>query len=1030
MPNILHLFWRPDPGQDFIQPGDFLLWQETEQPVKHRSVTGDLHPRYLDGNALAAWLAGIGGVPVGPSRFERQVLALPSADGRPLPCPELGGPVGDGTPPSWQTWQVDCYRLAERPIQAINDLHFRLIFLGETVRAGQDFLFWYWFTQSLRNLLLRDQYIPALRYRKQAGGKRRYEIYAGWELPAHDYESLVAEAIPRMPGSAAPGFEPESVLRHCAEVLLRQAAAQLRLTQALRKKLDDTFLDPACRPLKDSLWLTADNLDLGRPWAKWRRRVMGGEAGRSFQLGLQLYEPVPSDPEAWTLEFRAISRKDPSLQVPLAAYWDMASHWGEQADEWAAFARDFGADFESALLLELGQAARIYPPLWEALETARPTGTSLALEDAFAFLTETAWVLEDAGCRVIVPAWWTPKGRRRAKLRMRSAPAGKKAKPAAKRSALSLDELIQYRYELTLGGEAVSPEEWAQLVEAKTPLVQFRGEWVVLDRDRMAEMLEFWKKQGEAGEALELQDLLRRTAEEADTFEVDPEDALAAMLAKLRDRSRLEPVDEPPGLRATLREYQKRGVAWMGYLEGLGLGGCLADDMGLGKTMQVIALLLSEQADTPPDSPTLLIAPTSVIGNWRKEIERFAPDLRTHVHHGAGRLKDEADFAGEAQAVDVVIVSYSLALRDAKLLSARRWHRLVLDEAQNIKNPEAKQTKAILKLEADHRLALTGTPVENRLLDLWSIFNFLNPGYLGKQAQFRKNYETPIQRENDAETSVRLKRLVEPFILRRVKTDPAIIKDLPDKVENKQFCNLTREQASLYEAVVRDVERELEESEEIKRQGLMLSTLMKLKQICNHPAQFLQDDSPFTPERSHKLERLTDMLGDVLAEGESALVFTQFTEIGERLERYLRSHLDCRTHYLHGGTARQKREQMIAAFQDPETPPSVFILSLKAGGVGITLTRANHVFHFDRWWNPAVEDQATDRAFRIGQTKNVFVHKFIASGTLEERIDQMIEDKKKIAGAIVGSDESWLARLDNEAFKQLIALNRAAILDD
>jgi SNF2 family DNA or RNA helicase len=379
--------------------------------------------------------------------------------------------------------------------------------------------------------------------------------------------------------------------------------------------------------------------------------------------------------------------------------------------------------------------------------------------------------------------------------------------------------------------------------------------------------------------------------------------------------------------------------------------------------------------------------------------------------------------------VDVVIVSYSLALRDARLLSARRWHRLVLDEAQNIKNPEAKQTKAILKLDADHRLALTGTPVENRLLDLWSLFNFLNPGYLGKQAQFRKHYETPIQRENDAETSMRLKRLVEPFILRRVKTDPAIIKDLPDKVENKQFCNLTREQASLYEAVVRDVERELEESEGIKRQGLMLSTLMKLKQICNHPAQFLQDDSPFTPERSHKLERLTDMLGDVLAEGESALVFTQFTEIGERLERHLRSHLDCRTYYLHGGTARQKREQMIAAFQDPETPPSVFILSLKAGGVGITLTRANHVFHFDRWWNPAVEDQATDRAFRIGQTKNVFVHKFITPGTLEERIDQMIEDKKKIAGAIVGSDESWLARLDNEAFKQLIALNRAAIID-
>jgi superfamily II DNA or RNA helicase len=1029
MANILHLFWRPEPVQDFIQPGHFRLWQETGQPAKPRSSADDRHPRHLDGKALAAWLTEIGGFPVGPARFERQALALPGADGRPLPCPELQTPAVDEATPQWQTWQVDCYRIAERPIQAINDLHFRLIFQGETVRAGQDFLFWYWYTQSLRNLLLRDQYIPAVRYRARPAGRPRYEIFAGWEFAPESYELLVAEAVPRMPGSAAPGFEPESALRHCAEVLLRQAVAQLRLTQALQKKLDGTPLAPACRPAKDSLWLTADNLDLGRPWTKWRREVVGGEAGRGFQLGLQLHEPDPAEPDAWTLEFRAISRHDPSLQVPLAAYWEMASRWGEQADEWAAFARDFGADFESALLLELGQAARIYPPLWAALETARPAAATLALEDAFAFLTETAWVLEDAGCRVIVPAWWTPQGRRRAKLRMRGAPSGKKAKPAAKKSLLSLDELIQYRYDLTLGGEAVSPEEWAQLVEAKTPLVQFRGEWVVLDRDRMAEMLAFWKQQGETGEALGLQELLRRTAEEADLFEVDPDDALAAMLEKLRDRGRLEPLDEPPGLRATLREYQKRGVAWMDYLEGLGLNGCLADDMGLGKTMQVIALLLAERADSAPDAPTLLIAPTSVLGNWRKEMERFAPDLKALVHHGSGRIKDEADFAGQAETVDVVIISYALALRDARLLSARRWHRLVLDEAQNIKNPEAKQTKAILKLDADHRLALTGTPVENRLLDLWSIFNFLNPGYLGKQAQFRKHYETPIQRENDAETSVRLKRLVEPFILRRVKTDPAIIKDLPDKVENKQFCNLTREQASLYEAVVRDVERELEESEGIKRQGLMLSTLMKLKQICNHPAQFLQDDSPFTPERSHKLERLTDMLGDVLAEGESALVFTQFTEIGERLERHLRTHLDCRTYYLHGGTVRQKREQMIAAFQDPETPPSVFILSLKAGGVGITLTRANHVFHFDRWWNPAVEDQATDRAFRIGQTKNVFVHKFITPGTLEERIDQMIEDKKKIAGAIVGSDESWLARLDNEAFKQLIALNRAAILD-
>jgi SNF2 family DNA or RNA helicase len=361
------------------------------------------------------------------------------------------------------------------------------------------------------------------------------------------------------------------------------------------------------------------------------------------------------------------------------------------------------------------------------------------------------------------------------------------------------------------------------------------------------------------------------------------------------------------------------------------------------------------------------------------------------------------------------------------LFQAVHWHRVVLDEAQNIKNPKTAQTRAILKLKSQHRLALTGTPVENRLLDLWSIFNFLNPGYLGNQTRFRQGFELPVQRDNDPDKAALLKKLVQPFILRRVKTDKSIIKDLPDKVENRQYCNLTPEQASLYEAVVKEVERELEDAEGIQRRGLILATLMRLKQICNHPRQFLQDNSAFIPDRSHKLARLLEMLDEVIQEGENLLVFTQFTEIGDALERLLRS--DYRTFYLHGGTARGKRERMIEEFQDSDGEPSVFILSLKAGGTGITLTRANHVFHFDRWWNPAVEDQATDRAYRIGQSRNVFVHKFVTLGTLEERIDRMIEDKKAIAGSIVGNDESWLTELSNERFKALIRLNREAVLD-
>jgi SNF2 family DNA or RNA helicase len=479
--------------------------------------------------------------------------------------------------------------------------------------------------------------------------------------------------------------------------------------------------------------------------------------------------------------------------------------------------------------------------------------------------------------------------------------------------------------------------------------------------------------------------------------------------------------------------------------------------MGLGKTVQIIARLVNERAAigevAQPTTakkttktaksqkvvpavvsineipPTLLIAPTSVVGNWQKEIEKFAPHLRAIVHHGSDRIQNAQAFQDICQTHDLIITSFTLIRKDEAMFSSMNWHRIVIDEAQNIKNPKAAQTKAILKLEAKHRLALTGTPVENRLLDLWSIFNFLNPNYLGKEAQFKKSFETPIQKNNDQIQAGVLKKLVEPFILRRVKTDQSIIKDLPDKIEQKLYTNLTKEQASLYEVVVRDVEKQLNEVEGIQRKGLILSTLLKLKQICNHPRQFLQDGSDFTTERSHKLSRLSEMMEEVISEGESILIFTQFTEIGDALEKYIRQKLHYNTYYIHGGTNRDKRERMITEFQDPETEPSVFVLSLKAGGVGITLTKANHVFHFDRWWNPAVEDQATDRAFRIGQKKNVFVHKFITIGSLEERIDQMIEDKKKLAGAIVGADESWLTELDNDKFKQLIALNKSAIMD-
>ncbi len=1022
MIKILHTFWHPDSTDAFLQEGNFRVWVETAETL-HNPSSRSHHPRQLPAGELNSLIAELG-IVGDPKLTSEASLSLPSDQQSPLPCPELAPFVEAYLPETWELrdWKVDCWVLGEHPITSLNELHFQTLFQSHELLPGSDFLFWYWFSQSLKALLFKDAFVPALHLRKVAKQKN-HELHAGWEFATEAYGNLIRDAIQRMPASAAPGYEAESLLQHCAEVLLHRSVQKTNLTQALAKKLELSLVDAAFSIGSKGLWQKTADLTLYRSWLDWRHKLSGGQKVQGFQLGFQLYESGELERENWCLEFKVSARHDPSLSVSVEDYWEMS----EQAQQ--AMQQSFGKDFEQNLLLQLGQAARIYPALWEGLETDQPIGLSLSLEDAFGFLNETAWVLEDAGFKIIVPAWWTPQGRRRAKLKMRGSSKTAKTIASSGQNSLSLNNLLQYHYELTLGDEPVSPEEWEQLVNAKTPLVQFRGQWVALDRDKMREMLAFWKAQGEQGESLDMLELLRRNAEESELYEIDAQDALAEMLAKLRDHRQIVPITDPPRLNASLREYQKRGVAWLEFMEQLGLNGCLADDMGLGKTIQVIAQLVREKELGFSGQPNLLIAPTSVLGNWRKEVERFAPHLSTHIHHGGARATDREAFATACRDCDLFITSYALVRRDTELFGNVKWRRVVLDEAQNIKNPLAAQTKAILKIKSAHRLALTGTPVENRLLDLWSVFNFLNPGYLGKQAQFRKNYELPIQRENNVIKSTLLRKLVEPFILRRVKTDPAIIQDLPDKVDNRQYCNLSTEQASLYEAVVRDVTLQLAEASGIQRQGLMLSTLMKLKQICNHPAQFLQDGGPFTAERSNKLERLTEMLDDVLAEGESALVFTQFTEIGEALERHVKSVLQCQTYYLHGGTTRNRREQMITRFQDPESAPSVFILSLKAGGVGITLTRANHVFHFDRWWNPAVEDQATDRAFRIGQTRNVFVHKFITLGTLEERIDAMIEEKRKVAGAIVGSDESWLAKLDNDAFKQLIALNKQALLD-
>lgn len=1033
---ILHGTWLPQYIDDYIQRGSFYLWVERDSSGKEKKDK-DEYSFSPEKNELIDFLKN--GLGIKLSEHKEQIrdnyFILPAADKGPLNSYELLKYSDREIPEKFyfKEYIIPCYTVkTEELFSLLNDIYFLSLYSGEETRPGADILFWYHYVHSLREIILKDSYIPSLKYREIIEKKSScYSVYPSWEIISEKYEKNIrnySSFIPQICLAASEKtqkeikfFSGEGLLRHFSENFLCELIWNTNFTGQFDKKIRDTFIYDCIYPFSINKTLRSitkkSYLEQYKKWHQWKERLREDQLTSKFTLCFRLIEAAePHD--NWRIDFLLELKEDPSLKISLNDYWTMNKTKKTQ------LIKKFGRDMEKEILLYLGYGAKIYPEIWKGLETDKPGGFELNLEKAFQFLKEQAWVLEDAGYKVIVPAWWTPEGRRKAILKIKT--SGKSTgSPSVTTGLFTTDKIIQYDYELSIGNERVDKKEWNDLVTAKTPLVKFRGEWMELDRDKMERLIEFWEKTSDKKAEMSLTDIMKLTSENEE-IEISENDPLMELMSRLWDKSKFSLIPGPEKFQGNLRDYQKRGLSWISYMENLGLNGCLADDMGLGKTIQVIARLIQEREEEKELLPTLLIGPTSVIGNWQKEIERFAPHLRTFIHHGTKRLKTTEEFQKECMKYDIIITSYSLARMDHKLFETMEWKRIVLDEAQNIKNPASAQARAIFRFKGKHRLGLTGTPVENRLMDLWSVFNFLNPGYLETQAKFRKSFEIPVQKNNDTVKSKILKKLVEPFILRRMKTDKNIIKDLPDKVEQKLYCNLSKEQASLYEAVVKDVAEQIEQTEGIQRKGLILSTLMKLKQICNHPAQFLQDNSPFTKDRSIKLSRLVEMTEEVIESGESMLIFSQFREICIELERLFKK-LYYNTYLLHGGINRVKRQEMIEEFQSPDTEGSIFILSLKAGGLGITLTRANHVFHFDRWWNPSVENQATDRAFRIGQEKNVFVHKFVTAGTLEERIDEMIEEKKKLSGAIIGTDESWLTELDNEAFKELISLKKSAV---
>ncbi len=755
---------------------------------------------------------------------------------------------------------------------------------------------------------------------------------------------------------------------------------------------------------------------------------------KHFRVAFRLEAPAQqseSPQEAdWRLHFLLQARDDPSLLVPAEQVWKT------KGNVLSALDRRFEQPQEK-LLAGLGYAANRFEPLKAGLKTAMPTNISLDTEQAFDFLRETAPILEASGFGVLVPPWWNKPGTRLG-VRLKMSSTGSDGE-AAGQSRMTFGNLIRYEWQLAVGDTTLTRDEFEKLAALKTPLVQIRGQWVQLNPEQIEAAIRFWEKQSLADE-VEMHEALQMglgATDEVDGLPVEQvefEGWFKEWMEKFTGDEQLTLLDPPQGLEAELRPYQQYGYSWLDFLQRWGMGACLADDMGLGKTIQTIALIQKqkEESETGLPAPALIVCPTSVVVNWNKEIQKFAPNLTTMIHHGPDRLRDEA-FIKEAKATDMVLTSYALARRDADTLRQVEWFGVILDEAQNIKNPDAKQTRAIRSLPSDFRLALTGTPVENRLSELWSIMHFLNPGYLGPRARFRNNLARPIERYGSEEATNRLRKMVSPFILRRVKTDPTVIQDLPEKQEMKVYCNLSDEQATLYESVVQEALRQVNESSGMERKGLVLGMLMKLKQICNHPAQFLHQigeaqtlDPAKEAARSGKLERLNEMLDEMVSVGDRALIFTQFSEMGHFLRSHLQETLGVQTQFLYGGTPAKKRAAMVHRFQEDAHGPPIFILSLKAGGTGLNLTRANHVFHFDRWWNPAVENQATDRAFRIGQTQNVQVHKFVCVGTMEEMVDEMIENKKALAESVVGSGENWLTEISTDELRDLVTLRKEA----
>ncbi len=968
-------------------------------------------------------------------------LHLPHRGGRLVSSEEVEGSVASPVgvePASLRPCPVET--LAFSPADAVDLLTTAPTFEREDIHSGGSLRYWSRVAYLVLELLAQHRYIPAVHH----GVADRYRGYWRVVIDDQDTSDLLRSLIVSMPpvcrsfatlGSCVQASTlVENFLWTAVDALVRRCLEGDELAHAVHDKPEESLTrqmrwlqalvgaDPTLKGTPEECKAVRETVD------QWLSKLEPTRE-RTCRTCLRLHPPsaeMGSSSEGseawWTLSLHVQAEHDPSLVV------DAVSLADDLQGDPSILRRPFD-DALAQLRADLGSAARHFPLLEPCALSDGPLVCSLTLEEAYSFLRDAVPVLEAEGLKVWVPAWWSDD---RPRLRMRLDIHPADSDTAAGMAGMGLDALVAYDWRVALGDEALSLEELTSLAESKSPLARLRGRWTEVQASDVEAAVRFLR--GRRPEKTTLFEALRLSANADDLETGLPVAGIRAhgwidqLLSASGVDETVEHVGQPIGFHGTLRPYQRKGLDWLRFLSRHGLGACLADDMGLGKTIQLIALWLNERESGPAPGPTLLVVPMSLVGNWQREIAKFGPSLQVMVHHGLQRLTGEA-FVAEVAKYDVVISTYGLTHRDYEHLSEVCWYRIALDEAQNIKNSAAKQAVAVRSLRAVRRLALTGTPVENRLSELWSIIDFLNPGYLGNASEFRRRFAVPIERHRDPERSQRLRELIRPFVLRRLKGDPNIVAELPEKLETTVYCNLTAEQAALYERTVQEMLGLIDGSGGIQRRGMILAAIVRLKQICNHPEQFLKTNGTLT-HRSGKCDRLVEMLEEVVAEDHRALVFTQYREMGELLNKHLQESLDREILFLHGGVPQKKRDMLVERFQSGSGDTPVFILTLKAGGYGLNLTEASHVFHYDRWWNPAVENQATDRTHRIGQAKQVQVHRFVCLGTLEERIAALIESKKDLADNIVGSSERWVTELSTEQLREFLTLSREAVAED